>query len=199
MTRAYCRKIRVGQDAKPARFKQWAWCSMCIYLSTEEGSAQPSKDRIYVQIPAYRDGELLVTVQDLMRMAKHPDRLRVAIAWQYGEDERHIEDELCECGKIELIKIPAVQSQAATGLEACCRVVGIVRNTHSSWIRITGSSAVGMKRSSKFFRSCGARESPSPFLPRTCHRTIRVTIRKVALQLCSGSTCSNGIKGCCSG
>lgn len=67
--------------------------------------------RIYVQIPAYRDRELLRTVQDLMKTAMSADRLHVAIAWQYGHDEAHLESELLDCGHIDLIKIPAERSQ----------------------------------------------------------------------------------------
>ena len=84
---------------------------MCICSSPEEGFSRTSKDRIYVQIPAYRDSELLVTVRDMIRTAKHPNRLRIAIAWQYGEDEKHIEHKLCEYGNIDLIKIPAQESR----------------------------------------------------------------------------------------
>lgn len=68
-------------------------------------------DSIYVQIPAYRDKELLPTVQDLTRTAARPDRLRIAIAWQYGDDEAHLEQPLRACGNVELIKIPAAQSK----------------------------------------------------------------------------------------
>ena len=67
--------------------------------------------RIYVQIPAYRDRELLRTVQDLTRTAMNADRLRVAIAWQYGQDEARLEGELRGCGHVELIKIPAAKSR----------------------------------------------------------------------------------------
>lgn len=69
------------------------------------------QDRIYVQIPAYRDGELLATVRDMVGMAASPNRLRIAIAWQYGEDEAHLEDQLRRCGDIELTKIPALESR----------------------------------------------------------------------------------------
>src|SRR5215469_1105090 len=69
------------------------------------------KRRIYVQIPAYRDRELLRTVQDLTKAAMNVDRLRIAIAWQYGPDEAYLEPELRACGHIELVKIPAEKSQ----------------------------------------------------------------------------------------
>ena len=46
------------------------------------------QDRVFVQIPAYRDRELLATIEDLMRTAAVPRRLRVAIAWQYDQTEQ---------------------------------------------------------------------------------------------------------------
>src|SRR5437764_15017079 len=69
------------------------------------------RQRVFVQIPAYRDSELLVTVQDLIRTAANPARLRIAIAWQYDEAEEHLEDALRQCGNIELKKIRAAESQ----------------------------------------------------------------------------------------
>lgn len=68
-------------------------------------------ERIYVQIPAYRDRELLPTVRDLIRMARKPNRLRIAIAWQHDDDEAHLERPLRQCGHVELVKIPAAESK----------------------------------------------------------------------------------------
>jgi hypothetical protein len=67
--------------------------------------------RIYVQIPAYRDTELLPTVQDLMRTAEKPDRLRVAIAWQHDDGEVRLENAIRACGNVELHKVRAAESQ----------------------------------------------------------------------------------------
>lgn len=63
--------------------------------------------RIYVQIPAYRDAELVPTLRSLIQTASDPGGLRVAVAWQYGEDERHLEPELLRWPAIELTKVPA--------------------------------------------------------------------------------------------
>jgi hypothetical protein len=68
-------------------------------------------DRIYVQIPAYRDRELLPTLRDLFRQARSPHNLRVAVAWQYHPAEETIESALRATGPIELDKIPAAESQ----------------------------------------------------------------------------------------
>jgi hypothetical protein len=68
-------------------------------------------DRVYVQIPAYRDRELPHTLRALFEQARHPERLRVAVAWQYGADELHVEPSLRRWGDVEIVKIPAEHSE----------------------------------------------------------------------------------------
>lgn len=68
-------------------------------------------ERIYVQIPAYRDRELLATVADLVATAASPDRLVVAVAWQYGPDEAHLASALRAAGPVRLLSVPAAESQ----------------------------------------------------------------------------------------
>ncbi|MEJ2869271.1 GlcNAc-transferase family protein [Actinomycetospora sp. OC33-EN08] len=46
----------------------------------------PTPD-VYVQIPAYRDGELSATLRDLYARAVRPDRLRVRVLWQRGPSD----------------------------------------------------------------------------------------------------------------
>lgn len=67
--------------------------------------------RIYVQIPAYRDRELLPTLRDLMRTAHKPESLRVTVAWQHDETEARLEPALRQWSNVELITIPARSSQ----------------------------------------------------------------------------------------
>jgi hypothetical protein len=64
-------------------------------------------ERIYVQIPSYRDRELAPTLRSLLETASDPARLRVAVVWQYGEDETYLEPELLQWPNVELIKVPA--------------------------------------------------------------------------------------------
>lgn len=66
---------------------------------------------MYVQIPAYRDRELPDTLRALFQQARHPERLRVAVAWQYGPDELHVEPSLRRWGDAEIVKIPAERSE----------------------------------------------------------------------------------------
>lgn len=49
--------------------------------------ATPADDRIYVQIPAYRDAELPATLLDLHAKAHAPRNLRVRVLWQHDDDE----------------------------------------------------------------------------------------------------------------
>jgi len=42
-------------------------------------------DTIFVQIPAYRDPELVPTLVDLIEKAQAPRRLRVGVCWQHDE------------------------------------------------------------------------------------------------------------------
>jgi hypothetical protein len=69
------------------------------------------RERIYVQIPAYRDPELLPTVTDLLAQARHPERLNVCVAWQYGADEGEVGRRLRAMPGVEVIAIPASQSK----------------------------------------------------------------------------------------
>jgi Glycosyltransferase (GlcNAc) len=66
---------------------------------------------MFLQVPAYRDSQLPFTIRDLFEQAHRPERLRVLIAWQYGNDELHLERELKQWKNIELLKIPAARSQ----------------------------------------------------------------------------------------
>jgi len=44
-------------------------------------------EKIYVQIPAYRDSELAPTLIAIFATAARPERIRVGVFWQHGEDE----------------------------------------------------------------------------------------------------------------
>lgn len=47
-----------------------------------------STPTIYVQIAAYRDPELLKTIDDCLRNARRPDSLRFGIAWQHSSEDK---------------------------------------------------------------------------------------------------------------
>jgi len=54
-------------------------------------NSQPS---IFVQIPSYRDPQLIPTLVDMITNASRPDLLSIVVCWQHGEDEslRNFED-----------------------------------------------------------------------------------------------------------
>ena len=68
-------------------------------------------DRVFVQIPAYRDRELLPTLESLFGNAGRPERLRVVLAWQYAPEEAHLEPALARWKNLELLKLSAAESQ----------------------------------------------------------------------------------------
>ena len=45
-------------------------------------------DKIYVQIPSYRDSELFKTIKDLLNKAGNKNNLRVCVLWQRSENEK---------------------------------------------------------------------------------------------------------------
>ncbi len=48
---------------------------------------QNSNDLIFISIAAYRDLQLVPTIQDCLKKAARPDRLRFGICWQHGSEE----------------------------------------------------------------------------------------------------------------
>ena len=51
------------------------------------GAGSTGQPTIYISIAAYRDPELVPTVDDCLARATHPERLRFGICWQHGPDE----------------------------------------------------------------------------------------------------------------
>ena len=63
-------------------------------------------DKIFVQIAAYRDPELLPTIRDCIRRAKEPENLVFAIAWQRSkEDEWDTLGEFADDPRFKIIDI----------------------------------------------------------------------------------------------
>lgn len=70
----------------------------------------PKDDRIYVQIPAYRDAELSATLLDLYAKAHAPQNLRVRVLWQHADDEV-LPSETVELPGIEIDPVPHERSR----------------------------------------------------------------------------------------
>jgi len=68
-------------------------------------------ERIHVQIPAYRDPELVATVRDLLSQARRPERLSVWIAWQFGPHDQHVGRSLHALPGVHVVAVPAAESQ----------------------------------------------------------------------------------------
>ncbi|MBD2593502.1 nucleotidyltransferase family protein [Nostoc spongiaeforme FACHB-130] len=68
-------------------------------------------DRIFVQIAAYRDFELIPTVKDALAQALCPERISFGICWQYGNDEElHFIDGLKDIPNCRVATVPAAES-----------------------------------------------------------------------------------------
>jgi len=60
---------------------------------------------IFVQIPSYRDSELPITLDQLISKASHPNRLRIAVAWQHGPKEK-LPLKYSQKANVEILDIP---------------------------------------------------------------------------------------------
>lgn len=69
-------------------------------------------EKIFIQIAAYRDKELLPTVEDAIALAAHSERLTFGICWQYADQEEldYIEP-LRSLNNCRITTIPASQSR----------------------------------------------------------------------------------------
>ena len=67
--------------------------------------------KIFVQIAAYRDPELVNTVKDLLQNAKNPNDLVICICNQY--DDIHVLDEYRNDSRFKIIDVPYQESQGA--------------------------------------------------------------------------------------
>ncbi len=65
---------------------------------------------IYVQIPAYRDSELPKTIQSLLNMATHAERIRVGVMWQRSATDR-LPRSLTSRPEIDIIDVPYQESK----------------------------------------------------------------------------------------
>jgi hypothetical protein len=65
---------------------------------------------LYVQIPAYRDSELVPTLRSLYRNASHRQRIRVRVLWQHGPGES-LPDDVMRLPGLEVEAMPAADSE----------------------------------------------------------------------------------------
>ncbi len=69
-------------------------------------------DKIFIQIPSYRDPELIPTIEDCLEKAKYPERLTFGICWQHHkEDEWDNLDKYKDNPNFTIIDIPWNESK----------------------------------------------------------------------------------------
>lgn len=71
-------------------------------------------DSIFIQIVAYRDLELVPTVEEAIAHATHPERLSFGICWQYGSDEE--KDYIGQLKGVKNCRMIAVPAARARGV-----------------------------------------------------------------------------------
>lgn len=70
-----------------------------------------SNNKIFIQIAAYRDPQLVPTVKDCIANAKWPENLVFCIAWQHTDDENI--NEIKDLPNVKVIDIPYMESKGA--------------------------------------------------------------------------------------
>ena len=70
-----------------------------------------SNKKIFIQIAAYRDPQLVPTIKDCIANAKWPENLVFCIAWQHSPEENI--DEIKKLDNVKIIDIPYMQSRGA--------------------------------------------------------------------------------------
>lgn len=70
-------------------------------------------EKIFVQIASYRDPECSATIRDLYNKAKNPERVRVAVCWQYqpGDDDNLLEVDHANKDRVIIDLVEARDSQ----------------------------------------------------------------------------------------
>jgi GT2 family glycosyltransferase len=75
----------------------------------------PTRPRIFVNIPAYRDAETAPTLRDMFAQATHPERVFAGVCWQYveGADPPHCADPSPRPGQVREVTVAADRSEGA--------------------------------------------------------------------------------------
>lgn len=75
----------------------------------------PQNDRIFIQIAAYRDPELVPTIKDCIDKAKYPERLRFGVCWQHEPTDSWDADfnEFKADPRFKVLDVPWSQSRGA--------------------------------------------------------------------------------------
>lgn len=71
------------------------------------------KNSIFVSIAAYRDPELIPTLDDLINNSKYPKRLKICVGWQYADSEKNQLDKYKDDPRFIIIPVPHNESKGA--------------------------------------------------------------------------------------
>ena len=85
------------------------WDKVGTYYHENVDPNRKGNQRIFVQIAAYRDPELIPTIKDMMERADNPENLRFGICWQYHPDDEYNDDmfEFMNDDRFQIIKVDA--------------------------------------------------------------------------------------------
>lgn len=71
---------------------------------------KPSNEYIFVQIPSYKDTQLVATIEDLLYNASYKNRLNICICFQHAPGEI-LPDSITQLKNIKIIPVPYQQSK----------------------------------------------------------------------------------------
>lgn len=78
---------------------------------TKEEKINSMENTIFIQIASYRDPQLLPTIKDMISKAKHPENLRIGIAWQRCETDTWPDiHEFLDDKRFRIMDIPYTES-----------------------------------------------------------------------------------------
>lgn len=106
-------------------------------------------DNIFVQTAAYRDSELIHTLQSLLDEAAYPQLLRVCVCWQHAESE-HIPLRLRRLTNIEIIDGDYRMSHGANWARGCVQrhwrnePYSLIIDSHLRFVRHWDRKLIGM-------------------------------------------------------
>jgi len=83
-------------------------------MSTREFNPEPPCQDIFIFIASYCDPELPRTLDDCIQNAKHPDRLRFGICWQYDTQQPVDIEKFRKDDRFKFVEYPIEESQGGT-------------------------------------------------------------------------------------
>lgn len=80
-------------------------------MRIQEQTLYLDDDLIFISIAAYRDPQLLPTIQDCIRKASNPDRLRFGVCWQHDAEDPPLS--LSDDARFRVLDVPWRESKGA--------------------------------------------------------------------------------------